>query len=69
MPALAAARSGVPADRDDRFASEIVRELRDFMNANPIGTAVNWACTMDVALRAANWAIALELDPAVRASA
>ncbi len=31
------------------------------MEANPIGTAVNWACTMDVALRAANWAIGLEL--------
>jgi hypothetical protein len=47
--------------RDDRFAWEIARELRDFMDANPIGTAVNWACTMDVALRAANWALALEL--------
>jgi hypothetical protein len=47
--------------REDRFAWEIVRELRDFMDANPIGTAVNWACTMDVALRAANWALALEL--------
>jgi hypothetical protein len=47
--------------RDDRFASEIARELRDFMDANPVGTAVNWACTMDVALRAANWAVALEM--------
>jgi heparinase II/III-like protein len=46
---------------DDRFALEIANELRDFMDANPIGTAVNWACTMDVALRAANWAIGLEL--------
>lgn len=47
--------------RDDRFASEIAHELRDFIEANPVGTAVNWACTMDVALRAANWALALEL--------
>lgn len=47
--------------RDDRYAWEIVRELRDFMDANPVGTAVNWTCTMDVALRAANWALALEL--------
>jgi hypothetical protein len=46
---------------DDRFALEIERELRDFIEANPIGTAVNWACTMDVALRAANWAIGLDL--------
>jgi hypothetical protein len=46
---------------DDRFATEIVRELDDFIDANPIGTAVNWACTMDVGLRAANWALAFEL--------
>jgi hypothetical protein len=46
---------------DERFAVEIARELRDFMAANPVGTAVNWACTMDVALRAANWAIGLQL--------
>jgi hypothetical protein len=46
---------------DDRYAVEIARELRDFMDANPIGTAVNWACTMDVALRAVSWAVGLEL--------
>src|SRR2546422_7945906 len=46
---------------DAGFAIEIARELRDFLDANPIDTAVNWACTMDVALRAANWALALEL--------
>ncbi len=46
---------------DDRLAFEIASELRDFVEANPIGTAVNWTCTMDVALRAANWAIGLEL--------
>src|SRR5262249_4164352 len=45
---------------DIRFASEIVNELHDFVAANPIATAVNWSCTMDVALRAANWAIAFE---------
>lgn len=46
---------------DDRFAVEIADQLRDFVEANPVGTAVNWACTMDVALRAANWAIGLQL--------
>ncbi|HET6956532.1 MAG TPA: alginate lyase family protein [Vicinamibacterales bacterium] len=46
---------------DDRFAIEIARELQDFMEGNPIATGVNWTCTMDVALRAANWAIGLEL--------
>ena len=31
--------------RDDRFAVEIAHELHDFMGANPVGSAVNWACT------------------------
>src|SRR6185436_1407129 len=50
---------------DVRFAHEIARELEDFVDANPIGIGVNWTSTMDVALRAVSWAIALEL---VRAS-
>ncbi len=52
--------------RDERFAFEIANELHDFVEANPVGSAVNWACTMDVALRAANWALALELIRARR---
>jgi len=46
---------------DDRFAHETARELDDFVEANPIGVGINWTCTMDVALRAVNWAIGLEL--------
>lgn len=46
---------------EPRYAVEIVNELRDFMDANPVGVGVNWTCTMDVALRSANWAIGLEL--------
>jgi hypothetical protein len=46
---------------DERYARELARQLGDFLDANPIGTAVNWACTMDVGLRAANWALGLEL--------
>lgn len=46
---------------DARFAEEIGHQLRDFVEANPVGVGVNWVCTMDVALRAANWALALQL--------
>ena len=46
---------------DDRFALEIAHELRDFTAGNPVATGVNWTCTMDVALRAANWAVGLEM--------
>jgi len=46
---------------DDRYAREIADELADFMVANPIGIGINWTCTMDVALRALNWALGLAL--------
>jgi len=46
---------------DERFAQEIADELDDFVEANPIGIGINFTCTMDVAIRALNWAIGLEL--------
>lgn len=43
----------------------LVREFRnqvlDFAAQNPPRFGVNWACTMDVAIRAANWVLAREL--------
>jgi ubiquinone/menaquinone biosynthesis C-methylase UbiE len=47
--------------RDHRFAIEIGRELDDFVEANPVGIGVNWTCTMDIAIRVANWCLALAL--------
>jgi len=46
---------------EGRFAAEIFRQMEDFREANPVGVGVQWACTMDVALRAVSWAIAIEL--------
>lgn len=46
---------------DRRYALEITRQLEDFMQANPVGIGINWTCTMDVALRALNWALGLAL--------
>ena len=46
---------------DDRFARELFHQLDDFMEANPVGIGINWTCTMDVAIRALNWAIGLQL--------
>lgn len=45
---------------DAKYATEIFDQHRDFMAANPVALGVNWTCTMDVALRAFNWAIATE---------
>jgi hypothetical protein len=46
---------------DERFAAEIASELDDFVEANPVGMGIHWTCTMDVGLRAVNWALGLEL--------
>jgi len=51
---------------DERYAAEILREHGDFMQANPVGLGVQYVCTMDVAIRAFNWALAFEL---IRSSA
>jgi uncharacterized heparinase superfamily protein len=40
---------------DERYAREFVAVVDDWITRNPLGYGVNWACAMDVALRAANW--------------
>ena len=47
--ALAFAASG-----DTAWASEARNQILDFLAANPPNWGVNWACAMDVAIRAAN---------------
>lgn len=46
---------------DDRFTREIINQLDDFLEANPVGTGLQFVCTMDVAIRALNWALAFEM--------
>ena len=40
---------------DERYAAEFVAETSDWIAANPFARGVNWACAMDVALRAVSW--------------
>src|SRR5712692_7772965 len=40
---------------DERYAEEFVAETTDWIAANPLSYGVNWACAMDVALRAISW--------------
>lgn len=49
-------------DRDlaERCAREVVDEICDFVAQNPPRFGVNWACPMDVGIRAANWTIAVD---------
>ena len=40
---------------DRKYAAEFVGQIDDWIAGNPLGFGVNWKCTMDVAIRAANW--------------
>jgi hypothetical protein len=48
-------------DRRERAAREIRNQVLDFVAANPPRFGVQWACTMDVAIRAANLVLASEV--------
>jgi hypothetical protein len=64
LPQLALAHA-LARDRDPESAASWAREFRnqvlDFVAANPPRYGVNWACAMDVAIRAANWVVAHDL--------
>jgi hypothetical protein len=40
-----------------KYREEFVNQIDDWIAANPVGFGVNWACTMDAAIRAANWLV------------
>ncbi len=46
---------------DEKFAREVLAQLRSWREQNPLGRGPNWACAMEVALRAVNLLAAFEL--------
>ncbi len=56
LPLLAAAHR---VSADSRFLDELGAQLSSFIAANPVEFGAPWSCTMDVAIRAANWVAAL----------
>jgi Heparinase II/III-like protein/Heparinase II/III N-terminus len=55
----ASGQPGFPAA--DVYATEFRNQVLDFLATNPPHFGVNWNCTMDVAIRAANWLLAHDL--------
>ncbi len=56
LPLLSAAHR---LSGDRRFLDELGAQLSSFIAANPVEFGPSWSCTMDVAIRAANWVAAL----------
>ena len=48
-------------DKKNDIISEFKNEVLDFCMANPIRMGINWACTMDAAIRASNMLIAFDI--------
>ena len=45
---------------DIKYVDEFQNQILDWIENNRVGFGVNWVCTMDVAIRAANWLVAIE---------
>ncbi len=58
LPVLAAAHR-LTGERG--YLDEIGSQLTHWIETNPVEYGANWACTMDVAIRAANWVAALAI--------
>jgi heparinase II/III-like protein len=58
LPLLAAA---FKLSGERRYLDELGAQLTHWIEANPVEMGANWICTMDVAIRAANWVAALVL--------
>lgn len=48
-------------DEPEHYVREFRNQVLDFIATNPPRWGVNWKCTMDVAIRVANWLIAYDL--------
>ncbi len=46
---------------DERYTSEFVTQIEDWIEENPLMYSINWGCTQDVAIRIANWTYALNM--------
>ncbi len=40
---------------DEKYALEFVSQVQSFIDNNTVNLGINWACPMDVAIRAVNW--------------
>ena len=46
---------------DEKYVREVVNQLDNWIDENPLMHSINWGCAMDVAIRAVNWLYALNM--------
>ena len=61
LPQMALLAGWSDAGERDLLAREFRDQILDFIATNPPRFGVNWACTMDIAIRAVNWLVAYDL--------
>jgi hypothetical protein len=59
--ALACAVYNLTEFEKSNVNKEFRNQILDFISTNPPRYGVNWVCAMDVAIRAANWVLAIEI--------
>ncbi|HVU16351.1 MAG TPA: alginate lyase family protein [Candidatus Didemnitutus sp.] len=67
LPAMASQLSCCDSGERRSWEAEIRAQIIDFVMHNPPGYGVNWICAMDVGIRAANLALAVDLARAAGA--
>lgn len=61
LPQIALTAVSSAPEKSNRLLNEFKNQLNDFFINNPIGLGVNWACPMEVAIRAANILLAYDI--------
>jgi hypothetical protein len=61
LPPMAGRLQSAPSESRIRLEKELRAQIIDFVMQNPPGFGVNWVCAMDVGIRAANIAVAVDL--------
>lgn len=56
-----AVRGNTGFEPPERYAREFRNQILDFIANNPPRWGVNWACSMDIAIRVSNWLVAMDL--------
>lgn len=47
--------------KEEKYAKEVVFQIENWIDENPLMHSINWCCSMDIAIRAINWIYAVNM--------